>query len=281
MQTTNFHDRRLKMRAVLSTVVTIVVSAILGACITINVGDLEDVKKNQEKILAKLDGGGNGPGPGPQGGCNPGGGGPQGAREPDPAKVYAVALADSPARGPSEAWVTIVEWSDFQCPFCARVTDTLQQIEKTYGNDVRLVFKMNPLPFHNRALPAANAAQCANEQGKFWQYHDLLFKNQQALEDSNLEQYTKDAGLDVGRWKRCYADKKFETKIKYEQAAGTGLGASGTPAFFINGRFLSGAQPLPSFQTIIDDELKKAKASGIKKGDYYAKAVIEKGEKSL
>jgi protein-disulfide isomerase len=240
----------------------------LGACVSRS--DVEEIKRNQQNILAKLDAIGKMPAAQPQR--------PQG---PDPSKVYAAPVGDSPAKGPKDAWVTIVEWSDFQCPFCSRVTETLSQIEKTYGNDVRLVFKTNPLPFHNRALPAANAALCANEQGKFWPMHDVLFKNQQALEDNNLEQYAKDAGLNVGRWKQCYADKKFENKIKDEQNVGNTLGARGTPAFFINGRFLSGAQPFPAFQQLIDEELKKAKASGMSKGEYYAKTVLDRGEKSM
>jgi len=240
----------------------------LSACVSRS--DVEELKKNQQNILAKLDAMGKMPSAQPQR--------PQG---PDPAKVYAAPVADSPAKGPKDAWVTIIEWSDFQCPFCSRVVDTLAQIEKTYGNDVRIVFKTNPLPFHNRAMQAANSAKCANDQGKFWPMHDLLFKNQQKLEDADLEQYAKDAGVNVSRWKQCYADKKFENVIKDEQNVGMTLGARGTPAFFVNGRFLSGAQPFPAFQALIDEELKKAKASGMSRGDYYTKMVMDKGEKSM
>jgi protein-disulfide isomerase len=161
------------------------------------------------------------------------------------------------------------------------VTDTLKEIEQKYGNDVRFVFKFNPLPFHNRAAPAADAAACANEQGKFWKMHDTLFANQEKLDDASLEGYAKEVGLDVGRWKSCYTANKYKSQIDADIAKAAQFGARGTPAFFINGRFLSGAQPFPAFQAIIDEELKKAKESGVSKRDYYAKQVVEKGEKAL
>lgn len=130
-------------------------------------------------------------------------------------------------------------------------------------------------------MPAALAVECAREQGKFWEYHDKLFENQRAMEDTDLENYAKATGIDTGRWKKCYSEQKHKGRIDEQTKAGAALGARGTPAFFINGRFLSGAQPLENFTALIDDELKKAKASGISKKDYYAKAVMEKGEKSM
>lgn len=242
----------------------------LAACVTR--GDVEDIKNDQKKILDKLDALSRG-GVAQQR--------PQAPKGPDAAKVYAFPIDGSPVKGPADAWVTIIEVSDFQCPFCKRVNDTMKQIEEKYGNDVRLVFKHNPLPFHNRAMPAANASMCAHEQGKFWPMHDQLFANNQALEDAQIEGYAKQIGLDLNRFKSCFTENKFKAQIQGDQMKATQLGARGTPAFFINGRFLSGAQPFPSFQALIDEELKKAKDSGVGKREYYAKQVVEKGEKAL
>jgi predicted DsbA family dithiol-disulfide isomerase len=130
-------------------------------------------------------------------------------------------------------------------------------------------------------MPAALAAECAREQGKFWELHDKMFANQRALEDTDLENYAKEVGVDVGRWKKCYSEKAPQQRIMQDQATAMRLGARGTPAFYINGRFLSGAQPFPAFEQIINEELKKAQASGIPKADYYQKVVVEKGEKKV
>src|SRR5262249_31734697 len=138
----------------------------------------------------------------------------------------------------------------------------------------------NPLPFHRHAMPSAVAATCAQEQGKFWQMHDTLFENQPKFEDADLEGYAKTIGVEVGRWKKCVADNKYKGRIDNDMQKAATLGARGTPAFYINGRFLSGAQPFEQFQTLIDEELKKAKDSGVSKKDYYAKQVVEKGEKA-
>ena len=243
----------------------------LGACVSRN--DIEEIRKDQKAILAKLDALQRGGGMAQQQPQRPRGG-------PDPQMVYSFAVDDSPVKGSTDAWVTIVEVSDFQCPFCKRVTDTLKEIEQKYGSDVRFVFKQNPLPFHNRAMPAAMAAACVGEQGKFWKMHDLLFANQDKLEDPNLEDYAKQVGVDVGRWKSCVSSNKYKGSIEGDIAKAAQLGARGTPAFFINGRFLSGAQPFPAFQAIIDEELKKAKDSGVAKREYYGKQVVDKGEKS-
>jgi protein-disulfide isomerase len=201
--------------------------------------------------------------------------------QPDASAVYAFPVGDSPSKGPSDAWVTIVEISEFQCPFCQRVTPTLKQVRDTYGDDVRVVFKHNPLSFHNNAKPAAKAAECAREQGKFWEMHDKLFENQRELDAPKLEEYAKQVGTNVDQWKTCFASTKHEDRINGDQRLANQFGARGTPGFFINGRFLSGAQPFESFKVLIDEELKKAKESGIAKKDYYAKAVMEKGKSSL
>tara|TARA_B100000676_G_C17612253_1_gene597426 strand:- start:158 stop:550 length:393 start_codon:yes stop_codon:yes gene_type:complete len=130
-------------------------------------------------------------------------------------------------------------------------------------------------------MATAMATECAREQGKFWEMHDQIFENQRKLEDADLESYAGKIGVDAKKWKGCYSSNKYEKRIKQDQSTAVKLGARGTPAFFVNGRFLSGAQPFPAFQALIDEELKKAKASGISAKDYYKKAVVGKGKKSM
>jgi protein-disulfide isomerase len=243
--------------------------------------EIEEIKRSQAEILSKLEKDiepqldkiarmqAAPPAPPPRPGT------------PDTSRVYAFPVGDSPAKGPEDAWVTIVEISEFQCPFCQRVSPTLKQVRDTYGDDVRIVFKHNPLSFHQHAKPAAKAAECAREQGKFWEMHDVLFENQRALEGPKLEEYAGTIGVDVAQWKACVASTKYEDRIATDQRLATQLGARGTPGFFINGRFLSGAQPFDSFKALIDEELAKAKASGVPKGDYYEQVVVAKGAKTL
>jgi len=166
-----------------------------------------------------------------------------------------------PSKGPADAPVQIVEFSEFQCPYCGRVEPTVQQILSTYGDKVRLVFADFPLPMHNNAQGAAEAAQCAAAQGKFWEYHDVLFANQRALEVDKLKSYAADLGLDTDAFNTCVDQATYRSQVQSHQAIGRELGVTGTPAFFINGRFLNGAQPLDAFSSIIDDELAMAGVS--------------------
>jgi len=133
---------------------------------------------------------------------------------------------------------------------------------------------------HNRAMPAAMAAEAAGKQGKFWEMHDKLFQDPRALTDENIEKYATEIGLDMAKFKEDLKDKKLEAKIKKQQSQGSTLGARGTPAFFVNGRFLSGAQPFEAFKALIDEEMKKADAllaKGTPKDKLYD-AVIAKGK---
>ncbi|HLL02893.1 MAG TPA: thioredoxin domain-containing protein [Myxococcaceae bacterium] len=199
-------------------------------------------------------------------------------RQADPT-VFKVPIEDSPVKGSADALITIVEFSDYQCPFCSRAHTTVQKLQEEYGNKVRVVMKQNPLSFHPRAKPAAVAAMAAGEQGKYWEYHDKLFANAKALEDADLEKYAKEIGLDMNRWKKDLGNTKYQQIIDRDQALAGQLGANGTPAFFINGRLLSGAQPIDNFRTLINEELPKAEAlvkSGIKPNQVYA-SIIEKG----
>lgn len=158
------------------------------------------------------------------------------------------------------ALVTLVEFSEFQCPFCAKVKPTLDQIMTEYGDKVRLVFKHNPLPFHNNAMPASNAALCAQEQGKFWEMYNKLFENQRALDAADLEKYATEVGVDVPKWKACFDSKKYQAKIDADQDLAGKVTARGTPNIFINGRKVTGAKPIEEFKSVIDEELTKAQA---------------------
>jgi len=200
-------------------------------------------------------------------------------RQPDPKAVYKVPADKAPQKGPSDALITIVEFSDFQCPFCSRVEPTIKQITDTYGKDVRVLWRNNPLPFHDKAALAAEAAMEANDQGKFWEYHDKMFGNQQALARENLEQYAKDLNLNMAKFKAALDTNKHKAAIDADQKLARDLGASGTPSFFINGRSLRGAQPFEEFKKVVDEELTNAKgllAKGTPRAQLYAK-VIENG----
>tara|TARA_Y100001968_G_scaffold313639_1_gene338038 strand:+ start:2056 stop:3213 length:1158 start_codon:yes stop_codon:yes gene_type:complete len=163
---------------------------------------------------------------------------------------------DDPIYGSPDAPVVIVEFSDFQCPYCSRVNPTLEQVKTTYGDKVALVFRDFPLPMHKEAPQAGAAAQCANDQGKFWEYHDKLFANQRALEDDKLKGYAAELGLDSAAFDSCLESGKYLAEVEEDKKAGAAVGVAGTPAFFINGQFLNGARPFESFKELIDSELK-------------------------
>ncbi len=167
----------------------------------------------------------------------------------------AVAEADSPAIGPKGAPIEMIEFSDFQCPFCYRVRPTVEKVLSTYGDKIRFVYRNYPLPSHPNAHPAAEAAQCANEQGKFWPYHDRLFADPRKLSDADLKQAAADLGLDTAKFNACVDSHKYKARVDADMQAGDAAGVSGTPAFFINGRQLSGAQPYEAFKQLIDEEL--------------------------
>ncbi len=172
----------------------------------------------------------------------------------DPPRI-AVAAGDSPRYGSPDAPVQIIEFSDFQCPYCSRAADTLAQVKEKYGDKVSVVYRHFPLDFHDRANIAAQASQCAADQGKFWEYHDKLFANQRALSDEDLTRYAEEVGLNVGEFNECVKSGKHIETVATDLREGTEAGMSGTPGFFINGRFLGGAQPLEAFSEIIDEEL--------------------------
>ena len=181
----------------------------------------------------------------------------------DAQAIYRVPVDGSAAKGPADALVTIVESSDFQCPYCKRVIPTLKQLEQAYPGKLRFVFKHNPLPMHPLAPGAAQAAEAARALGgdeKFWAMHDALFELSPALEQANLESAAQKLGLDAEQFKAAMASSATRDRIDRDQRLVTGLGAGGTPTFFINGRKIAGAYPLDAFKTIVDEELRKAEA---------------------
>jgi len=167
----------------------------------------------------------------------------------------AVRSAERPSKGPADAPIEIVEFSDFQCPYCLAAHPTIKRVLDTYGDRIRFVYRHFPLPNHPNARPAAEAAQCANEQGQFWAYHDRLFATPAKLSDADLKQGAAELHLDVAQFNACVDAHKYKDAIEADLKAGQEAGVSGTPAFFINGRELSGAQPFEAFKRIIDEEL--------------------------
>jgi len=174
--------------------------------------------------------------------------------------AFAMAPGDAPAVGPAKAPVTIVHYFDYQCPFCLRVVPTLEQIAQTYPDQVRIVYKMHPLSMHPNAMPAAEAAMAAAAQGKFFEMDKKLFQNQQALTRDNFIQYAKEIGLDVDKFTKDIDGKAYEAKISAQSKEAEDIGAGGTPASFVNGRFVNGAKPFTFFKDLIDEEIGWAKA---------------------
>jgi len=150
-----------------------------------------------------------------------------------------------------------VVFSDFQCPFCSRLLPTLKQVEQAYGGKVRIAWKHKPLPFHPNALPAAEAAEAAREQGKFWQMHDKLFEGQQQLSPAAYEKWAQELGLDMARFRAAVSSGKFKTRIQEDDALASRLGIDGTPTMMVNGEQVVGAVPFENLKAVIDRKLAK------------------------
>jgi len=174
---------------------------------------------------------------------------------PDPNRRYPVDTQGSPVRGNPQAKLAIVEFSDFQCPYCSRVTPTLQQIEREYGDDVRVVFKHLPLSMHQKAPAAHAAAEAAHRQGKFWEMHDLIFGDQRNMSPERYLEYAQRLDLDIERFKSDVESADVKRKIDSDVAEAARLNVNSTPGFFVNGRYLRGAQPFEAFKALIDEEL--------------------------
>jgi protein-disulfide isomerase len=180
--------------------------------------------------------------------------------KPPPVLRVDVKSDGAPFKGKANAPVTIVEFTDFHCPFCKAALPTLTQIESRYGDKVRIVFRDFPIDsLHPGARKGHEAARCANEQGKFWPYHDKLFANAPKASPEDLKTYAKEVGLNVAAFEKCFSSGKHQGAVQKDVEEGNRVGVTGTPAFFINGRMVSGAQPLDAFARVIDDELAHAR----------------------
>src|SRR4029079_5136842 len=215
--------------------------------------------------------------------------------QPDDKTRFRADVKGAPIKGAKDALVTIVQFSDFQCPFCTRVEPTIDQVMKEYNGKVRVAWRDLPLPFHPNAMPAAIAARADGDQGKFWEMHNKIFADQQHMDRETYEKYAGELGLNMGKFKAALDAQKGKDAIEADSAAGRKVGdpseaasaaggksgARGTPAFFINGKFLSGAQPFEMFKAKIDEELKTADAM-VAKGTPKAKVyeVLMKDAKS-
>jgi protein-disulfide isomerase len=173
----------------------------------------------------------------------------------DANKPIEIDLDGAPSKGPARAPVTIVAFSEFQCPYCSRAVPGLKQVEEAYPGKVRIAFKHLLIPGHQQAPLAAEASLAAHEQGKFWPYHDKLFANQQALERPALESYAQELGLDMKKFKAALDSGKHKTQVDRDMQIAASLGVTGTPTFFVNGKKTVGAKGFPEWKTLIDGEL--------------------------
>jgi len=166
-----------------------------------------------------------------------------------------VESAGNPSTGGKDAPVTIVEFSDFQCPFCRAAETAVKTVKDKYGDKIRIVYLDFPLGMHAHAMDAARAGRCAGEQGKFWELHDAMFADQSKLAPADLKADAKRLGLDTKAFDTCFDANKYDASIHKDMSQGQALGVTATPTFFVNGRQILGAQPAEQFEQIIDEEL--------------------------
>jgi len=174
----------------------------------------------------------------------------------EPVPPSSIISANGPSRGPLNAPVTIVEFSDFQCPYCKQAAVSLKPLIQSYGSDVRLVFKQMPLSIHADAFKAAQASVCAGDQGKFWEYHDILF-NASELSEQALRRYASDLGLRPSEFNTCLNSEVSATVVRKDMQEAMLAGVQGTPTYFVNGRIVKGMKSLEDFKSIIDQALRQ------------------------
>lgn len=182
-----------------------------------------------------------------------------------------VPIAGSPTRGPSDAWVTVVEFGDFECPYCGQAEATIAQIDSERPGIVRWVWKEYPLSaIHPRAMPDAIAAECAYAQNLFWPMHDLLFSHQAAQNDTDLAAYAQQIGADTAAWQACLSSDLPKQRIFADQTDASNARISGTPTFFVNGVAVVGAAPLGDLLSTVDAAQQAAQHSGIAAAQFYS-----------
>lgn len=168
-----------------------------------------------------------------------------------------VEIGRAPQLGPSSAKVTLIEFADFECPYCVHAHRMLKRLHDIFPKQLRVVYRDLPLRQHSRARPAAEAAHCAHEQQKFWSYHDRLYDNSEALGDEDLRRYAEQVGIQVPAFEQCLASKRPASAIRDSEAAAQRMGVEGTPAIFLNGIKLIGLLPLPLMRALIEQELER------------------------
>jgi protein-disulfide isomerase len=195
------------------------------------------------------------------------------AGEPDPSVTYRMPTDERPTLGPEDALVTLVVFSDFQCPFCARLGETVHEITSKHP-DVRVVFRNMPLANHPRARDAARAALAAARQNKFWEMHDLMFTEQKTLGDADFTALAERLGLDTDQFASDMADPEIERLVAEDEALAGSFGIQATPSSFVNGRFVRGAPPLAAYESLIAEERSRAQAlvdAGTAPSEVYAR----------
>lgn len=189
----------------------------------------------------------------------------------------AVEVGDSPVRGRGDALVTMVEFADYQCPYCRQAAATVAEVELDHGDDLRLVFKHLPIDRHDRAMPAAVAAECAHAQGRFWEMHDLLNDEAHAeLDELALVDAATRAGLDVDAWRECRLAGDAQARVEADRQLADDIGIPATPTFLVNGLPLVGSQSYEEYVDAIDSALADALASGLERDAYYD-SLVERG----
>lgn len=189
-------------------------------------------------------------------------------------RVVPVEIEGAPSRGPTDAWVTLVEFGDFQCKYCALEAPVLAELEQAFREDLRVVYKHFPLDFHAHARPAAIASECARAQGLFWPMHDQLIAHHDALQPTDIEGYAALIGLDVDAWRACLSTEGPGQRVDADAAEGARHGVSATPTEFINGRMRVGAHSVDELRAEIASARATAMASGIPRERYYREAVL-------
>ena len=175
----------------------------------------------------------------------------------EPPRQAIEVLAEDPVRGPETAPIEIVEFSDFECPYCQRATNTIARILDEFGDQIRFVYQDYPLPSHPNAFKAAEAGNCANDQGEFWPFHDRLFESQGSLDVASLKTYASELGLEAEAFAACLDSGRHASRVERDLEIGSGYGVSSTPTLFVNGRAVVGAMPYESFVEIIQEELSR------------------------
>jgi len=191
-----------------------------------------------------------------------------GQKKAVPGVVYPVSPGDAAAKGPADAPVVVIEYSDFECPYCQKTSETMKQLVEKFPDKVRLVFKNHPLAnIHKHAQLAAEAAVAAKVQGKFWEMHDLLFAFRDALERSDLEGYAESIGLDMNRFRADLDNRVYAVRVAQEAKEAIDIGATGVPAVFVNGVYIKGSKPLEVYEAAVLAALGEVEAAAQEDGD--------------